>query len=425
MKLNFPDGFLWGAATSAHQVEGNNYNDWSEWELENAKIKSQNAKSENWPDLILKNYPNPLQKENYISGRACDHYNRFREDFDIAKNLGHNAHRFSVEWSRIEPEEGKWDEKEIQHYGEVISALRERGIEPFVTLWHYTIPSWLAKKGGILNKKSPEYFSKYTKKVAEALGENVKFWITINEPQVFTSYAYFKNIYPPQKNSIAAGIRAMRQLTKMHCQVYGVLHAVLPNAQVGIATSNSFLEPASRSLFDRAVVALNQYLRNRFFLNRIRGFQDFVGINYYSHDRVSFSFDVKGRGGAFIKNRNENEWMDDRGHEIYPSGIYHVLKDVACYGVPLYITENGVADVKDIHREKFIKEHLKWILKAIQEGIEVHGYFHWSLLDNFEWDKGFWPRFGLVEVDYKTLERKIRPSAQEFKKICENNSLEI
>src|SRR3989338_9450328 len=176
-KFEFPRNFFWGAATSAHQVEGNNHNDWTEWEYLNAKRLTLNAQKKNWPDYILKNYPNPLQEENYISGKACDHYNRFKEDFDIVKSLGHNAHRFSIEWSRIEAEEGKWNEKEIEHYREVIRALRERGIEPFVTLWHWTIPVWFRDKAGWASKKSPEYFKRFSERMVKEFPD-IDFWIT-------------------------------------------------------------------------------------------------------------------------------------------------------------------------------------------------------------------------------------------------------
>src|SRR3990167_9196102 len=195
-KFEFPRNFFWGAATSAHQVGGNNHNDWTEWEYLNAKRLTLNAQKKNWPDYILKNYPNPLQEENYISGRACGHYNRFREDFDIVKSLGHNAHRFSIEWSRIEPEEGKWNEKEIEHYREVISALRKRGIEPFVTLWHWTLPLWISKNGGWENRKTVRYFARYCEKVVYALREDVKFWITLNEPVVHAKISYLEGRWP-------------------------------------------------------------------------------------------------------------------------------------------------------------------------------------------------------------------------------------
>ena len=176
----FPQRFFWGASTSAHQVEGGNRNDWSEWEVENAKRKAQNAKVNKFQDYILQSYPNPLQEENYISGRACDHYNRYEEDFDIAKELGHTAHRFSLEWSRIEPEEGQFDKRELEHYQNVVRALRDRGLEPFAGLWHFTLPLWLRDKGGVLAKDFPRFFERYALHAAEALPD-VCFWITINE----------------------------------------------------------------------------------------------------------------------------------------------------------------------------------------------------------------------------------------------------
>ena len=431
MRLNFPDGFYWGSATSAHQVEGNNHNDWTEWEkselkIQNLKLKIQDENfKKSFPPHIFSKWPTPLDLENYISGRACDHYNRFKEDFDIAKSLGHNAHRFSIEWSRIEPEEGKFDEAEIEHYRQVILALKERMIEPFVTLWHWTNPIWFAKKGGWLNKDAPKYFERYVDKITLSLKDvNVKFWITLNEPEIFVGASYFSGQWPPQKSSLISGIKVYRNLIKAHQLVYKKVHQISGDSLAGIAKNNSFYEPFSDYLLDRTIARLNHYLRNEWFLNKIKNYQDFIGLNYYFHDRVKFSLNFRSHGGIFVENKNKNESVTDMGWEIYSEGIYHVLKDLKKYNKPIYITENGIADAKDEKRAKFIKEHLKWVHKAISEGVDVRGYFYWSLLDNFEWDKGFWPRFGLVEVDYKTMNRKIRGSALEYKKIIENKGLD-
>ncbi|MDP3051945.1 MAG: glycoside hydrolase family 1 protein [bacterium] len=400
MKLEFPKNFCWGAATSAHQVEGNNHNDWTEWEKANAKRLAEEAGKKKWPDYIL-NPPaggfNPFQEENYISGKACDHYNRFREDFDIAKKLGHNAHRFSIEWSRIEPEEGKFDEKEIEHYRQVILALTAQHIEPFVTLWHWTIPVWFRDIGGWLNKKSPEYFSRYVEKMVSALPD-VKFWIILNEPCVYTSAGFLKGHWPPDERSIFKYFKVLRHLAEAHNKSYKVIKEINAQAQVGISKHNIYFEN----------IPFANYFWNEYFLNKIKNHQDFIGLNYYFHARLF---------------GNKNEQVSDLGWEIYPEGIYHVLKELKKYNKPIYITENGLADARDEKRAKFIKGHLKWTHKAISEGVDVRGYFYWSLLDNFEWDKGFWPRFGLVEVDYKTMERKIRNSALEYKKICKENTL--
>ena len=420
MELKFPDGFLWGAATSAHQVEGGNKNDWTEWEQKNAErlanmarmryenginsplpnhlIEKERGQFEPWPDYILRNYPNPLQEENYISGRACEHYIRFREDFNIAKSLGHNAHRFSIEWSRIEPEDGKFDEKEIEHYRQVILALRERGIEPFVTLWHWTLPLWVCDIGGWENKKTIKYFTRYAEKIVEELGSEVKFWITLNETNVYTGFSYFKGFWPPEKRSLIKYLRANHYLSQAHAAACKAIKKINPAAQIGVAHNVMH--------FTGLFAGLKRFVYNYLFLNSLGRFQDFIGINYYKSDRNAGE-------------RTDMDWPIDA------EGFYHVLKDADRYKKPIYVLENGIADAKDDGREIFIKEHVRSMKKAIDEGVDVRGYFYWSLLDNFEWDKGFWPKFGLVEIDYKTMERKVRPSAWEYAKICKNNFLEI
>ncbi len=378
----FPDGFLWGSATSAHQVEGGNHNDWTEWEKKNAERLSRESG---------KKYPS----ENYISGQAADHYHRYEEDFNIAQSLGQNAHRFSIEWSRIEPEEGKFNEEEIDHYRKVIRALRQRRLEPFVSLYHWTLPLWIRDSGGWENEKTTRYFVRYVEKVTSAL-PGVKFWITLNEPMVYASHSYFKGNWPPQKKSIVVYLRVISNLICAHRSAYAALKSIRPFAQVGIAKNNidfgGRFRPGAH------------WWWNRRFLDKIRDYQDFIGLNYY-----------------FGQCRSKEK--SDLGWSICPEGIYRVLKDLRRYQKPVYITENGIADARDVYREKFIKEHLKWVQQAIQEGVDIRGYLYWSLLDNFEWSEGFWPRFGLVEVDYKTMRRTIRLSARAYAEICESNTL--
>ncbi|OGM90535.1 hypothetical protein A2999_02470 [Candidatus Wolfebacteria bacterium RIFCSPLOWO2_01_FULL_38_11] len=412
MKFQFPKGFYWGAATSAHQVEGGNHNDWSEWEKENAERLAKEAEKKfshlkNWQE-IKEQAQNP---QNYISGRACDHYNRFEEDFDIAKSLSHNVHRFSIEWSRIEPEEGKFNEIEIEHYRNVIKALRGRDIEPFVTLWHWTIPIWMRDKGGVINKYFPNYFSRYAERMAQELPD-VKFWITLNEPTAVISMAYGIGEWPPQRRNPLAALKVYKTLARSHNDAFKKIHTVSPKANVGFVNILSFIEPYKKnSILDKLTARITKYFSNEKFLNLTKWNHDFLAVDYYFHNRLQFPGKMK----------NENKKVSDMGWELYPEGIYYVLKDLKKCEKPIYITENGLADAGDIHREWFIKETLKNVYKAIQEGVDVRGYFYWSLLDNFEWDKGFWPRFGLVEIDYKTMERKIRPSAYEYAKIIKNN----
>ncbi|HAI74456.1 TPA: glycoside hydrolase family 1 protein [Candidatus Moranbacteria bacterium] len=414
-KLKFPEGFLWGAATSSHQVEGGNKNNWTEWEKKNAERLAREA-GEKWQKWQQEKFPEMFDPQNYISGRACDHYNLYEKDFDLAKNGGHNAHRFSIEWSRIEPEEGKFDEKEIEHYRKVIQALRDRNIEPLVTLWHWTHPLWVEEFGGPANKKFAEYFARYAKIMVENFGDLVKFWVTINEPMSVIPNCYLLGIWPPQKRNPLVTLRVYKNLADAHIKAYDILHQTNANAQVGFANILAYFEPVNpNSFLDKLVVGVAEYFGNKKFFNLTRSKNDFLALQYYFHNKLSFF------GGL----KNENKEVNDLGWEIYQEGLYHLLKFLGQYNLPIYITENGLADAKDEKRGKLIRDGLFWIYKAIQEGVNVQGFFYWSLLDNFEWDKGFWPRFGLIEIDYKTLERKPRKSFYEYAKICKSNELEI
>ena len=400
--FKFPKDFLWGAATSAHQVEGSNHNDWTEWEKENAARLSKKNEGK---------YP----PENFISGRACDHYSRYEEDFDLAKKLGHNTHRFSIEWARIEPEEGKFSELEIEHYRSVIRALRARGLEPFVTLWHWTMPTWFVEIGAFEKRANIEYFARFCQRIVKKFSGEVTFWITINEPEIYAGNSYLKGVWPPQNKNFISYIKVLTNLIKSHKNIYEIIKKYDSKAQIGITKNNIYFEAYQNKIGNRILKKFIDWWWNFYFLNRIKKYQDFIGLNHYFHNRIkNFKF-----------NQNENKKISDMGWELYPESIYYVLRSLKRYNQPIYITENGLADAEDKNREWFIKESLKNIHKAISEGVDVRGYLYWSLLDNFEWDKGFWPRFGLVEINYRTLERRIRPSAWEYKKIIEANSIEI
>ncbi|MBZ9572296.1 glycoside hydrolase family 1 protein [Patescibacteria group bacterium] len=397
--LKFPQNFLWATATSAYQVEGGIENsDWS------------------------KDFP---------AGRACDHYNLYEKDFDLIKKLNQNAYRFSIEWSRVEPREGKFNKKEIEHYKKVLFALRERNIKTMVTLHHFTNPLWLARIGGWTNSKIIFHFSRFAKRVFDEYRDLVDFWITINEPLVYTSLSYWEGRWPPfgllpkgeprpkggppkKKNPILF-LKVVRNQIACHKKVYEVFHKSKRNIRMGIAKNNNYFQPFNpKSPLDIFNAIIYRYFWSYFFLNRIKNHLDFIGLNYYSRERVGISFPNKSRGE--IK-------LSDIGWQIYPQGIYHVLKELKKYNLPIYITENGLADAEDRLRKDFIRDHLYWIHRAISEGIDVRGYFHWSLMDNFEWEKGFEPKFGLIEIDYRTLERKPRPSAFYYAQICKQNTL--
>lgn len=398
-QINFPEGFFWGAATSSHQVEGNNHNDWSEWEKSEKRISYLRTQG------LIEKYG----LENFISGKACDHYNRFQEDFNITKSLGHNAHRFSIEWSRIEPEEGKFDDGEIEHYRQVLRALRDRRLEPFVTLWHFTLPVWFSRKGGFKNKNSPEIFARYCGYVVEKLGDMAQFWVTINEPEIYAKESYLIGAWPPQKKSDSAAYTVTHDLIKGHKKAYKIIKRYYPHAKIGIAQNITWTEMSEDTAIQKKEKQKRDRESNWYFLDAIRNHQDFVGVNHYYHQKL---------GG------NENRILSDRGDELYPEAIYHaVMETYERYRKPIIITENGLADAEDTRRGWFIFETLKWVHKAIEQGADVKGYFHWSLMDNVELDKGFWPRFGLLEIDRKTLERKIRPSANFYRDVCLANGI--
>ena len=413
--LQFPDGFLWGAATSSHQVEGDNHNDWSEWELKNAIRLAQKSKSDFAHNPHWKNFQSEaVSPANYISGIACNHYHRYEEDFDLAQSLSHTAHRFSIEWSRIEPEEGVFDKKEIEHYRDVIRAIKARGMTPFVTLWHWTLPVWLAEKGGFKNSQFPFYFQRYTEKIIEALGNEVVFWITLNEPGVVASHAYWKGTWPPQKKSFFACISTLRVLIKAHRQAYTTIKKISPHAQVGIATHQVAFEVAHPTLYNKFLRTIAHYFWNEWFLNKIIRHQDFIGLNFYNRNVID---------NGFYKNPNKQQ--TDFGWEFSPESIHQALIELQPYNKPIYITENGIADASDILRQQFIPRTLAAVHSAIDDGVDIRGYLYWSLLDNFEWDKGFWPRFGLIAIDYATQKRTPRPSALAYAEVCKKNALEV
>ena len=381
--LEFPKNFLWGSSTSAYQVEGG---------IENC----------DWTKI-------------YPAGKACDHYNRYEQDFDLAKSFHQNAHRFSIEWSRIEPKQGKFNQKEIEHYRNVLLALKKRNIKSVVTLWHWTNPVWFAEKGGWANKKSVDYFEQYVKIIVKELGYLIDFWVTLNEPMVCIGKGYVNGNFPPFRKNIFKAKKVFNNLVKAHQKSYKIIHAKYPEAKVSVAQLINYFEPARKWCFLEIFFAkIFHYIWNHYFLEKIKNEIDYIGVDYYFYNRIIFY-------PPFIKNVSKK--VSDNGWEIHPQGIYYVLKYLAQFQKPIYILENGVADPEDKFRKDFIKDHLFWVHKAIQEGINVKGYFHWTLLDNFEWDKGFKSKFGLVEVQRKTMERKPRPSAYYYAQICKENRL--
>lgn len=392
----FPTGFYWGTATAAHQIEGGLTNDWSKWEKSPARIAALEARGFNPTD--------------YQSGQAVNSWNHLEADIACLEQLNCNAYRFSIEWARIEPKEGMFDEAAIKHYHQFIKKLQEKGIEPFITLWHFTNPLWIQKKGGWSNKKVVSDFARYTKKVVSAFPE-VKFWLTFNEPQIYAGKSYIEGNWPPQKKNIFLYFKVFRNLIKAHRAAYKVIKEHNPETQVGVVVNNIDFD-AAPGIINNILAGTIHWWWNLYFLNQIKNYQDIIGVNFYFHNRVNYGF-----------SKNENKKVSDMGWELYPASIKPILLHLKRYQKPIYITENGLADSKDQYRAWYIKEVLRYALEAIHEGADLRGYFHWSLLDNFEWAEGFTKNFGLFTVDRTTWERSPRPSAEVYAQIVKHNHL--
>jgi beta-glucosidase len=391
--LHFPLNFIWGTAMSAHQTEGNNTNsDW--WLWENRK----KSKGE-WP----------LEP----SLEACDSYSRFAEDFDLCKGLNNNAVRISIEWARLEPEEGIFDEKEFAHYKTVLADAKSKGLQTFVTLHHFTNPLWFFKKGGWLNLKAPVYFSRYAQKVAQELDAVVDYYLTINEPQVYAMQAYLKAEWPPAKMNPILFMFVQFNFIRAHNKAYETVKR-LSKKPVGIVKHIQWFKPATPNFWDVLSAKIIYYFNSYFFLNHVQKRLDFIGVNYY-FTNVIRNFWI----------HNPKKPATDMAWYIDYSGLEKILLSLNSYKLPIYITENGLADADDAQRKEFIIGMLTAVYKAMLKGTDVRGYFHWSLIDNYEWHHGFWPRFGLVEIDRKNMLKRIpRNSYTYYAQICKTGVVE-
>jgi len=415
----FPQGFRWGTATSAHQVEGcNRNNDWWAFEQMPGRIHGGDR-----------------------SGRACDWWRNAEADFDRMAELHQNAHRMSVEWSRLEPAPGRVDEAALRRYREMLRGLRDRGVEPLVTLQHFTLPLWVAYRGGWENASVVEWFGAFARRCAEWFGDLVDLWVTVNEPNLVVILGYLQGRHPPGLRDPRRALQAAHHLLRAHAAAYHALHEVQPQARVGIAHHLRPMDPQRPGhLLDVKVAHWHGEWFNWSWLDvlhrgrasavsRFRGLQecagslDFVGVNYYTRDRVRFT--PRAHLAFGVHGPTPGVPTSDFGYgEIYPEGLLRVLREAwRRYRKPLYVTENGLPDAQDRLRAKFLVDHLGMVHRALQEGVPVLGYYHWSLVDNFEWAEGWRMRFGLVAVDQTSQRRQPRPSAYVYAAVCAANAL--
>jgi beta-glucosidase len=425
--------FLWGAATSSHQVEGGNrHNDWWAWE-EQGNIEG-----------------------GVKSGAATDHWNRFREDLRLAKEMGLNSYRFSIEWSRIEPQEGKWDLAALGWYRDLVLECERNGLMPMATLHHFTSPKWFADQGGFANDDSPAKFVAYVEKVLESFGNRVPLWCTINEPMVLVVGGYLGSFMPPAKFDPKGASAACRNLLRCHVDSYDLIHRTVTEREgpwkdhplmVGLAhnmldlKADRWWHPIERSMqwafwrfynysWLEAVTGgkprfgLPGILPNPKPVENARGRRtaEFIGINYYTKAYLKWRpRDASAQtvanlpiGVAFARRK---EPVSDVDWAIHPAGLSKIIAVVSRYGLPMYITENGIADKSDDLRPAYLVSHLKAVANSVAAGHDVRGYYYWSLLDNFEWVKGYGPRFGLLYVNYDNFERKRTRSAEIYRQI--------
>lgn len=401
-KHQFAKDFLWGAATAAHQVEGGNHNQWTVWELEHAKSLAKHAKHDiggyaSWPRF--KNAAS--EPSNYVSGEATDHYNQYKIDFDLIEKMNMNAFRFSVEWSRIEPEMGVWDVKAINHYKVYIAELLGRGITPMMTLFHFTLPVWFAQMGGFERRSNIKYFVRFVDRVMQEFGRDVPYIITINEPDVYTLCSYVIGMWPPMQTSRLRSLLIINNLASAHNRAAKVIKKHAPRIQVSVAKHCAHFYAEDGSRLSRIVTAVINFTSDDVFLHRVRRRLDFVGLNYYR------SFAVRGFSVLEpLVAKNDLNW------DMRPRDIQKVLERLAGqYKLPIMITENGLADGDDNYRKWWLQETFDGMRAATKHGVKLRGYFHWSLTDNFEWSYGRWPQFGLAKVDYSAMKRELRPSA--------------
>ena len=401
--FRFPEGFLWGAATASHQVEGGNrWNDW--WELEESgRLPHQ-------------------------SGEACRHYELYEGDFDLARSLGHNAHRLSIEWSRIERRSDEWNEAEIKHYAAVIDALRHRGLEPIVTLHHFTNPAWFAHRGGWTRPDSVSLFARYVEFVARRLAGKVRLWLTINEPTVYVKRGYVAGTWPPcVSGSWWKAALALRNMCRAHSAAHAVLHRLRPDAMVGFAHSAPFVVACNpQSAADRVAAWSRDLVLNRACFQLLgrqpRKVLDFIGINYYSRQVVRWgpSFGPAMFFGTECEEDHHGQPREfsSLGWEIFAPGLRQVLGSFARYGVPLLVTENGIATSDESLRTRFLRDHVASLAGAVRDGVPVLGYLYWTLMDNYEWTEGQGAKFGLAETDFTSQRRTPRPAAFAYQEIC-------
>jgi len=429
--LAFPDDFWWGVATAGHQIEGDNvHSNWWEWE----KLG--------------------LVDDGTVSGKACDYWNRYAEDHQLLVEMGQHGLRLGVEWARLEPVEGQFDDEALDHYVAILTDLRARGLQVCLTLNHWVLPNWLAEAGGWLADRALERWERFVRHVVPAVADHVDLWVTLNEPMVPVLAGYMGAYHPPAESNPLHAAKVFRRLLEAHAIAYRWVHRLVPRAPLGgptmVGYANAyqdvqpyhdagFVRPFERvaarvvswvsfDAWDHAVrtgrVPFPVGAGRR--IPHMKDSTDFVGVNYYM--RISVRLNP-----SSLSNVKSGEYdcppgieTTEMGWQIYPPGLHAVLTRISeRMGKPIYITENGCCDSGDEMRRRYLLSHLAHVQRAIADGADVRGYMQWTFMDNFEWREGFAKKFGLVEMDHTdpALTRKPRESAWMMKRLIEDNAI--
>lgn len=371
MNKPFPNNFFWGAATSSHQVEGSQHNDWTEWEAKNATRLAKEAPSRfakiapRWEEIKAE----ATDPANYISGICDDSYTRYSEDIQLVKSLNLNAYRFSLEWSRFEPTPGAWEQTAVDHYRAIIDELRLNNIEPWITLWHRSLPIWADEQGGWENKKTVADYARFVQKIVSEYKDSVRFWMPLNEPEFEIIGGYLGGNYPPQKKSLFAANRAFNNLAEAHRQAFSIIHELRPDAMVGIPHAALAVDGYKNRFLNRKLAQAVSYFTNWKYLNAIQNHTDFIGVQYYTRGTINLTFKLhttNSAGFPFVEQVDLGFPKSDMGFEINAKGITPYLQECwQRYKKPIVITENGVADKNDTYRAQFITDILIEVEEAI------------------------------------------------------------
>jgi len=410
--------FMWGAVSSAFVVEGGNFNsDWWRWEQRPGRIRDGST-----------------------SKVAADHYGRYEEDFGLARKLGHKAHLFVLEWSRIEPEQGWYNDTAIEHYGEVFDVLEREGLEPVCALHHGSNPAWLDKLGGWGSGKAARAFERYAQRVADAFAARCRWWIPILEPMHTVEMSNLEGLWPPGRGRLLEAPQAFRNTIQAHAFAYRALHERRPDALVGASTRGRWFRPYNEhSAWDFRAAERENERCNRWTFDAVtsggwprigvgapdgaRETADFLAFSYFGEEIVRFS--------VFHPGRRFAQPVDETGRPIggvlpapyAVAGFRELINTFSRYRLPLLVSGNGIATENDEARCRFLREYIPAVLEAVESGVDLRGYFHYALLDGFEWTEGYEARYGLIHVDVASQARTPNPSAWMYKDICETGRI--